>query len=83
MWMVGAMDVMAGATNVNGATATMGVNGNKCPKLGGCAKLGLWAQHVGDLNMKWWQQGVLGGAHNLLESRGGAANGPKQMYWNE
>jgi len=58
--------VDGGATN---ATATMGAtdaNGNKCPKMEVCDLcLGAWC--AGDSNMKWQWQGVLGGAHNLLD----------------
>ena len=63
---------MVGATNANrGATDA---DGNKCSKRGATnARLGvrescLGARHVGDLNTKWRWQGVLGGAHNLLEN---------------
>ena len=55
------------------------VNGNKCPKIGVhnlC--LGVW--HVGDSNMKWQWQGVLGRAHNLLENEQSSTEQAKRVY---
>jgi hypothetical protein len=42
------------------------------------ARLGV--RHAGDSNTKWRRQGVLGGAHNLLENRRGSMKRTKRVY---
>jgi hypothetical protein len=56
------------ATNATAMTGATDANGNECPKAG-VHDLCLRVRCVGDSNTKWQQQGVLGGAHNLLENR--------------
>jgi len=63
-----ATNAMTGATN-----ATYGATNAQS----GVRELCLGARRAGDSNTKWRRQGVLSGAHNLLEN-GGAAGKPAQ-----
>ena len=73
-----------GATNAK--TSATNADGNKCSKWGatnarlGVHKLCLGARRAGDSNTKWRQQGVLGGAHNLLENGQSSTKPAKRVY---
>jgi hypothetical protein len=46
----------------------------------GVRELCLGARRAGDSNTKWRRQGVLGGAHNLLENGRGSTKRAKRVY---